>query len=157
MAMKVMLSEDVSSLGKMGDVVSVADGYARNYLLPRRLAVSPSPANLKRIEAEKKRRIATKEKRVSDLKALAEKIGSTDITLKERVAGDDKLYGAVSAKEIHDALLEEGINIDADMLRMEEPIKTLGVHRVPVKLHADVSAELKVWVVELKELDANKS
>ncbi len=154
MAVKVLLREDVSGLGKIGDVVSVADGYARNYLLPRRVAVSPSGANIKALELEKKRRAVRELDRVKDLKELAERIGTIDITLRERVADDDKLYGAVSAKEVADALLEEEINVDAEMVCIDEPIKSLGVHRVDVRLHPEVTAQLKVWVVELKEGDS---
>lgn len=150
MAMKVLLKEDVSGLGTMGEVVNVADGYARNFLLPRSLATKPSDGALKEIDREKKRRAQLEVARVADLKKVAERIGAIDVTLKERVADDDKLYGAVAAKEIVAALAEEGITVAPDSLILDDPIKTLGVHRVPIKLHADVIAELKVWVVELK-------
>ncbi|MBN2712056.1 MAG: 50S ribosomal protein L9 [Planctomycetes bacterium] len=151
MAMKVLLKDDVKGLGKMGDVVTVADGYARNFLLPRLVAVVPSAGNLKQIEIEKKRRAASELERISDYKQLAERINAIDVTLKERVSSDDKLYGAVSARAIVEALANDEINIDEDMVKMDEPIKSLGVHRVVIKLHSEVSAELKVWVVALKE------
>lgn len=153
MPMKLLLRENVKGLGDMGEVVNVADGYGRNYLLPRNLAVQPSDANLLAIEAEKKRRAASEAARVEEMKSVAERIAGIDITLKERVASEDKLYGAVSAKEIVAALADEDIQIDAEMIHLDEPIKTLGVHRVPVRLATGVEAELKVWVVELRDLE----
>jgi large subunit ribosomal protein L9 len=151
MPMKLLLREDVRTLGQTGDVVTVADGYGRNYLLPKGLAVEVTPANLQRIEAERKLRLAREAERVSDLKAIAERIQAIDITLRERVAAGETLYGSVSPREIAAALADEGIGIEPEMVRLEEPIKTLGVHRVRIHLHPEVDAELKLWVVEIKE------
>jgi large subunit ribosomal protein L9 len=141
---------DVKNLGITGDIVKVSDGYGRNYLIPNRMAVPATDANLAQIEAEKRRRAANELEHVKDLAALGERIQATDITLRERVASGDNLYGAISAKEIVSSLADEGIKIDEDMVQMEEPIKTLGVHRVNIRLHKSVEAELKVWVVEHK-------
>ncbi len=151
MPMKLLLSEDVKNLGFAGDVVTVANGYGRNYLLPRKLAVEVTPANLKQIEAQKKIRAARELERVKDFKMLAERISAIDITLQKRVSESDVLYGAVQVKEILEALNSQGIELEAGMIRLQEPIKTLGVHHVPVRLHPEVETEFKVWVVGLKD------
>ena len=155
MAMKLLLREKVKDLGDAGEVVSVANGYGRNYLLPRKLAVEVTPANLKALEAEKKRRHARELDRIKDFLALAARIAATDITLKERVSDGDTLYGAVSAKQIVQSLADEGIGIEADMIRIEEPVKTIGVHRVPIRLHPEVEAVLRIWVVGVKDKEAD--
>ncbi len=147
MPMKLLLSEDVKDLGLAGDLVTVANGYGRNYLMPRRLAVEVTDANLKQIEALKKVRAARELERVKDFRVLAERIAAVDITIKERVAESDVLYGSVGPKQIVDALKAEGIILEPEMIRLDEPIKTLGVHRVRTRLHAEVETELKVWIV----------
>ncbi|MDR0361392.1 MAG: 50S ribosomal protein L9 [Planctomycetota bacterium] len=151
MPMKLLLSEDVKDLGYAGDVVTVANGYGRNYLLPRKLAVEVTPANLKQIENAKKLRHARELERIKDFKMLAEKIAAVDITLNERVSENDVLYGSVQVKELVDALTKEGIVLESSMVRLDEPIKTIGVHRIPVRLHPEVETEFKVWVVGIKE------
>lgn len=151
MPMKLLLSEDVKDLGLAGDVVTVANGYGRNYLLPRHLAVEVTPANLKQIESVRKMRQARELERVKDFRMLAERIAAVDITVKERVAESDVLYGAVHAKQIVEALTVEGIGIEPEMVKLGEPIKTLGVHRVKVRLHPEVETEVKVWVVGLQD------
>ena len=151
MAMKLLLSEDVKDLGLAGDIVSVANGYGRNYLLPRNLAVEVTAANLKQIESVKKVRAARELERVKDFRMLAERVAAVDITIKERVSDADTLYGSVGAKQLVESLASEGIVLEQDMIRLEEPIKTLGVHRVKVRLHPEVETELKVWVVGLND------
>ncbi len=151
MPMKLLLSEDVKNLGLAGDVVSVANGYGRNYLLPRHLAVEVTPANLKRIEEMKKVRAVRELDRIKDFRTVAERIAALDVTVKERVSESDVLYGSVHAKQLADALAAEGIVVETDMVRLDEPIKTIGVHRVKIRLHPEVEAELKVWVVGLKD------
>ncbi len=151
MPMKLLLSEDVKDLGLAGDVVTVANGYGRNFLLPRKLAVEVTPANLKQIENAKKLRNAREIERIKDFKMLAERISAIDITLKERVSEADVLYGSVQVKELVQALIEQGIELAPEMIRLAEPIKTLGVHRVPVRLHPEVETEFKVWVVGIKD------
>jgi len=155
MTMKLLLRENVKNLGHAGDVVAVTEGYGRNYLLPRKMAVEVTPANLKALEAEQKRRHARELERIKDFQALAARIAATDITLKERVSDGDTLYGAVSAKQIAASLADEGIGIDAEMVRIEEPVKTIGVHRVPIRLHAEVEATLRIWVVGVKDKEAD--
>jgi len=151
MAMKLLLSEDVKDLGLAGDVVTVANGYGRNYLLPRKLAVEVTPSNLKQIEGMKKLRAARELERVKDFRMLAERIAAVDITIKERVSDSDVLYGSVTAKQLVEALTAEGVVLEPEMIKLEEPIKTLGVHRVKVRMHPEVETELKVWVVGQKD------
>lgn len=151
MAMKLLLSEDVKDLGLAGDIVSVANGYGRNYLLPRKLAVEVTAANLKQIESVKKVRAAREMERVKDLRMLAERVAAVDITIKERVSDADTLYGSVTAKQLVDTLSAEGIVLEPEMIKLDEPIKTLGVHRVRIRMHPEVETELKVWVVGLND------
>lgn len=151
MSMKLLLRDDVKDLGLAGDVVTVANGYGRNFLLPRGLAAEVTTANLKQIEGLKKLRAAKELERVKDFRMLAERITALDITIKERVSEQDILYGSVTAKNIADALTAEGVVLEQEMIRLEEPIKTLGVHHVKVRLHAEVLTEVKVWVVGQKD------
>lgn len=147
--MKVLLKEDVKNLGKAGDLVTVKDGFARNFLLPRDIAVTVNAGNIAAIESLKKRRAAEEAERVAKLQELAGRLANLKITIEQLVsdAETQALYGAVSARDIAAAIAEEGITIDPDCIQPEEPIKTLGCFTVPVKLHAEVKAELKVWVV----------
>lgn len=149
--MKLLLREKVEKLGEPGDIVDVTPGYGRNYLLPRRLAVELTQANIMAIEAEKRRRAARDLQRIKDLRELAERIHACDITLHEYVSSGDHLYGSISVKEILTALSEEGIQLEPEHIKMEEPIKTLGVHTVKIRLHPEVETELKIWIVEKKE------
>lgn len=151
MSMKLLLRETVEHVGKVGDVVTVANGFGRNYLLPRGMAVELTAANQKRLEAEQRRRREQEIERTKAWRELAERIAAVDITLKERISDADVLYGSVQAKDIVRLLGEKSIAIELDMVRMEEPIKTLGVHHVKLRLHPEVEAELKVWVVGQKD------
>jgi large subunit ribosomal protein L9 len=149
--MKLLLREPVDGLGTIGDVVTVSNGYGRNYLLPRQIGVPVTKENQERIEAEGKARIAREAEKQAELSEFAKKLDVLDITLRERVSSGDQLYGSVQAKQIAEALKEEGVPIDPDLILIEEPIKTIGVHRVKVKFDKDVTAELKIWVVESKD------
>ncbi|MDR1519282.1 MAG: 50S ribosomal protein L9 [Planctomycetota bacterium] len=151
MPMKLLLSDDVKDLGLAGEVVSVANGYGRNYLLPRRLAVEVTPENLRRIDELKRMRKIREMNRVKDLRKAAERIAALDVTVKERVSDNDVLYGSVGARQLLASLAAEGIQVEEAMIRLDEPIKTLGVHRVKIRLHSEVEAELKVWVVGIKD------
>ena len=157
MSMKLLLSEDVEGLGQMGEMITVAEGYGRNYLLPHGLAVALSESNRVAIEKEKETRAKRRVEELAGMKQIAERIQGTDITLRERVSSGEDLYGAVTPKTILQALADEDINIDASQLVIEEPIKTIGVHRVVVRLHKDVETELKIWVVEAKDGEAQQN
>jgi len=146
--MNVILKSDIKGLGKAFDVVKVRDGYGRNWLMPQGLAVIATAGNLKSVETEKRRQAQRDAKRKSEAEQLAAKIGSMSLTVSVRVHDGDKLYGNVGAPEVHAKLAEAGVQIDKSAILLEEPISALGVFHVPVKLHAEVEAKVKVWVVK---------
>ena len=145
--MEVILREHVDNLGRRGEVVKVADGYARNYLLPRKLALLVTEGNKKQIEREREKFEAKEadEKRVAD--AMAERMANVEIAIARKVGETDALYGSVTTVDIADALAAKGFEIERRKLQLREPIKQLGEFDVPVKLHRDVTARVKVKVV----------
>ncbi len=145
--MKVILRQNYNKLGSIGDVVVVKDGFARNYLIPRSIAFRATDGNLKALEQEKKQLARKEEKVVQDSEKLAAQLGSVSLTITMKVGEDDKLFGAVTSQMIADSLNEKGYTIDKRIIELEEPIKTLGIFEVPVKLHSKVAAKVKVWVV----------
>lgn len=146
--MEVILIQDVASLGKTGDVVKVATGYARNYLLPKNFALAATPENLKLLGTIKKRDEKIKEKEKLGAQAVKEKIEAISITMKKHAGEEDKLFGSVTSHEIVDALVEMGIEVDKRKVVIEEHIKRLGEYTVPIKLATDVVANLKLTVVK---------
>lgn len=146
--MKVILKSDVERLGKTGDVVNVAVGYARNYLFPQGKALEASAQNMEVIEVEKKNIAKTQERKKSESEALAEKLEQLSLTISKQAGENDKLFGTVTAMEIAGALEKEGQVIDKRKIMLEEPIKTLGIYSIPIRLHAEVTAQVKVWVVK---------
>jgi large subunit ribosomal protein L9 len=145
--MQVILREDVDNLGKIGDLVKVKDGYARNFLVPSKKAIEATPKNLKAMEHAKKMvsdRIRTLKKSAS---ADADRIKSLAITIKAKVGEEGKLFGSVTSMDIAEAMQAQGVTIDKRKITLEEPIKRIGDYTVPVKLHTDVVADLKVSVV----------
>jgi large subunit ribosomal protein L9 len=145
--MKVILKADIERLGKVGDVVTVTAGYARNFLMPRQLAFEANDQNLALVEGEKKRYAKVQAKVRVDAEALAAKLGALSLTIRQPAGESDKLFGTVTTMDIAAALEKEGFAIDKRQISVEEPIKTLGIYTVPVKLAPEVSAALKVWVV----------
>jgi len=149
--MQVILKEDVEKLGAMGQIVEVKRGYARNYLLPKSLAVEATDRNLKQLE-HTKRVVTDKIKKVQkESQTLAEKIGQTALTLYHLAGEEEKLFGSVTSMEIAEALKEQGIEIDKRKIVLDEPIRRLGEFAVPVKLSGGVTAELKVSVLKKEE------
>jgi len=144
---RVLLREDLDNLGHRGDVVKVAPGYARNFLLPKRLAMQVTPGNLKLIEQERKALQAKGEREKHSAADLARRIGGVSCTIAKKVGDNDVLFGSVTSLEIGQALAKEGIEVDRRRILLEDPIKSLGVFTVPIKIHPEVTAELKVWVV----------
>ena len=146
--MLVVLRENVANLGRIGDVVNVTDGYARNYLLPRNLVVAADAKNVAAIEHHKKtlekKRMAAR----ASAEELAKKLSDFSCTLARKVGEHDKLFGSVTAHDISEALAKAGYPIERGDIQLEAPIKALGVHPVTVKLDADVTATVKVWVVK---------
>jgi large subunit ribosomal protein L9 len=145
--MKVILRETIESLGTVGDEVSVADGYARNYLVPQKKAVLATPANRKLIEQQKKELEITAIKDKDMAEALGAKIQGAVCTLSGKVSEDDRLYGSVTTRDIVDQLAAQGLEVDRRMIMLSEPIKTLGSYIVPVQLHPEVKPEITVKVV----------
>lgn len=145
--MQVILKENVKDLGHIGDVVNVKDGHARNFLIPKGLAVEANPKNLKALEHEKRKIQELVKKAKTAAEELAAKVSGTTVTIKAKTGEEDKLFGSVTAMDIADALKKEGIDIDKKKIVLDEPIKRLGSYTVNVKIHSDVSVQLNVQVV----------
>ena len=149
--MKVLLRRNVSKLGKIGEVVEVKASYARNYLLPQRVAVQPTQGNLKAIEAEKKAYLEQLAKERAELETQAQAIEGKEITIAVRSNPEGHLYGSVGAAQISAALAREGIFIDPRHIALDNPIRTLDKYEVVVRFDEEVSAKISVWVVPLHE------
>jgi large subunit ribosomal protein L9 len=145
--MEVILREHVDNLGRRGEVVKVADGYARNYLLPRKLALLATEGNKKQIEREKVKFDAREAEEQKVAQALAERLAIVDVEIVRKVGETDALYGSVTSSDIAEALAKKGIELDRRKLVLQEPIKKLGEFSIPVKLHRDVAAQVKVRVI----------
>jgi large subunit ribosomal protein L9 len=146
--MEVILREHVDNLGKRGEIVKVADGYARNFLLPRKLALPATQGNRKHVERERKIVEARESQEKGQAEALAGRLAAVDITIARRVGDTAQLYGSVTAADIVDFLKEKGFEVDRRKLILPEPIKAIGDHDVPLKLHREVTVPLKVHVVK---------
>jgi large subunit ribosomal protein L9 len=146
--MKVILLEDIKTLGKTGDQVTVKDGYGRNYLLPRQLALPATPASLKVFANEKKAREKKQSRVKAEAQALADKLAALSLTITRLAGEEDKLFGSVTNGDIAEAVKAEGFTIDKRKIELPEPIKALGNFEVPLQLHHDVTVMLKVWVVK---------
>ncbi len=146
--MKVILREDVANLGKTGDVISVADGYGRNYLLPRGFALKASTKNVKMLEHQKRLIQIQQEMQKKEAEEVAKQLESISCTITRKTGEEDKLYGSVTSKDIGEALRDEGVVVDRKRILLEEPLKKLGVFTVPIKLHQEVTGNIKVWVVK---------
>ncbi|MDQ8164995.1 MAG: 50S ribosomal protein L9 [Gemmatimonadota bacterium] len=146
--MEVILREAVDKLGHPGDVVKVSPGFARNYLLPRGIAYEATPGNLKRIAQEKDRLEQAENARRNAAQEVANKLEPVSLTFSARVGEEGKLFGSVTSGDIAQQLEAQGLHIEKRMIDLHEPIRALGVYKVPIKLHADVKAEIKVWVIK---------
>src|SRR3954471_15865665 len=146
--MEVILRQAVEKLGHTGDIVKVSAGYARNYLLPRGFAYEATSGNRKRIEQERVRLEAAEEQRRGSASELAEKLEQVSLTFSARVGDEGKLFGSVTTADIAHQLEQQGFTIEKRQIDLHEPLRTLGVFRVPVRLHADVKPEIKVWVIK---------
>jgi large subunit ribosomal protein L9 len=146
--MEVILREHVDNLGRRGEVVKVAEGYARNFLLPRKLALPVTEANRRQIERERAKLDAKEAAEKGDAEALAQRIGALDLSVARRVGENDTLYGSVTAADITELLQKQGIEVDRRKVHLAEPLKQLGEFSVPVKIHRDVTAQVKVRVVK---------
>ena len=146
--MEVILRQHVDNLGERGQIVKVADGYARNYLLPRKLALPASEGNKRHVERERKIMETREADEKGQAEATASRLGSVEITIARRVGETDQLYGSVTAADIADYLKGKGFEVDRRKLVLPDPIKTIGEHNVPLKLHRSVTVPLKVKVVK---------
>ena len=147
--MKVILIDEIRGLGTRGDVVSVKDGYARNYLLPKNLAREATPGNLKSVEQERKKWALLAQKEKEQAAKAAESVKGTKVTVHKRVGENGQLFGSVTANEIADALTAKGLEVDKRRIELTHPIKSLGTHDVEVRLYRDVSAQIQVEVVPI--------
>lgn len=149
--MEVILREDIEKLGHRGQVVKVASGYARNFLLPRRLAVAATEANKKIVEQEREAHLRKEAKLASEAADLGKLLTAVEITLKAKAGENDQLFGSVTAKDIAEALEAKNFSIERRKIQLDEPIKQLGDHKVPIRLHREVTVELTVHVVREEE------
>jgi large subunit ribosomal protein L9 len=146
--MEVILREHVDNVGKRGDIVKVADGFARNFLLPRKLALPATDANRKHVERERKIAEVREAGERSQAEAIASRLNAIDIAIARRVGETDQLYGSVTSADIADFLKTKGFEIDRRKIILPEPIKAIGDHDVPLKLHREVTVPLKVRVIK---------
>ena len=146
--MEVILREDIDNLGSRGQVVKVAAGYARNFLLPKRLAVAATDSNKKIVEQERQAHLRKEAKLVGEAQDLAKLVNAVSITITQKAGENDQLFGSVTAKDVADALAAKGYTIDRRKVQLDEPIKQLGEFKVPVRLHKDVTAEVTVTVAK---------
>ena len=146
--MEVILRQAIDNLGHTGDIVKVSAGYARNFLLPRGLAYEATPGNRKRIEQQRSRLEAAEAERRGPAEEIAKRLEAVSLTFSVRVGEAGKVLGPVTTADIAQQLEAQGFSIEKRQIDLHEPIRTLGVYRVPVKLHADVKPEIKVWVIK---------
>lgn len=146
--MQLILLEDVPSLGKAGDLVKVSDGYGRNYLIPKKKAVLATEKSLAMIEHQRQQIQQRTGKTKKDAERMAQQIEQLSCTFAKTVGESGKLFGSVTSMEIESYLKENGIDLDRKKILLEEPIKNLGMFTVPIKLHPEVTANLKIWVVQ---------
>ena len=145
--MKVILRKNSDKLGSISDVVSVKDGYARNYLIPRGIAYEATEGSLRQLEEERKQQSRFVDKERKQAETLAAQLEKISITIKMKVGEEDKLFGSVTSQMIADALVEKEITLDKRHIELEEPLKALGIYDVPVKLAGGVMGKIKVWIV----------
>lgn len=145
--MKLILRENHDKLGKIGDVINVKDGYARNYLIPRKIAYIATEGNLIVLDEEKKQRELKLQKEIKSAQTLALELEKVSLTMPVQVGEDDRLYGSVTSQMISDSLKEKGYSIDKKQIEIEEPIKVLGIYSVDIRLASNINTKVKVWVV----------
>ena len=146
--MKVILAQDAPNIGKVGEVVVVKDGYARNFLIPKGIAMDFNPQNLKAVEEKKKKIEFQSKKSKDDAAALGQKLENISCTVAVKVIEEDRIFGSITVEMIQKALESEGLNIDKKYIQLEEHIKKLGVYQIPIKLHPEVTVSCKVWIVK---------
>jgi len=146
--MEVILREDVDNVGSRGELVKVAPGFARNFLLPKRLAVAATDANRKIVEQERQAHLRKEAKAKGEAEDLSKLLGGVAVTIKQKAGENDQLFGSVTAKDVADALAAKNFTIDRRKIQLDEPIKQLGEFKVPLRLHKEVTTEITVSVVK---------
>lgn len=146
--MEVILTKDVERIGKAGQVIKAKDGFARNFLIPNKLAVALNTINLKKLEEEKQRKLRQLDKTKKEAQGLKEKLSALSLTIPVLTREEEKLYGSITASDLAAALKEEGLEVEKNLIDLAEPIKSLGIYEVPVKLHPEVLVKIKVWIVK---------
>ncbi len=149
--MQVILRDDLDNLGKSGEVVNVKPGYARNYLLPRGLAIKATAGDIKRVEHEKKIIATRTAKLAKEAQAEADKLSAVSVSIAVAVGEEDRLYGSVTSRDVAEALKDRGVIIDPKKVMLDEPLKALGLAEVPIKVGRGVTANVKVWVVKKED------
>ncbi|OQX95972.1 50S ribosomal protein L9 [candidate division KSB1 bacterium 4572_119] len=146
--MKIILCKDYESLGKAGDVVTVKDGFARNLLIPKGIALKADKTNIQRLENEKKHQELKISKDKKEAELLAEELNKISCTATVTVGEEDKIFGSITTQNIADLLKEKGFEIDRKKIVLQDPIKALGIYEVPIKIHPEVESKIKLWVVK---------
>jgi large subunit ribosomal protein L9 len=146
--MKVILTQDIAGLGNIGDLITVKDGFGRNYLVPQGKATQATSQNMKKLEHQKRQIREKIDKAKREAERLAARIEAVSCTVAKAVGEEDKLFGSVTGMDIEASLKLEGIEIDRKKINITEPIKSLGIYNIPIKLHPEVTAILKLWVVK---------
>ncbi|TNE86767.1 MAG: 50S ribosomal protein L9 [Deltaproteobacteria bacterium] len=145
--MRVILKSEVPHLGDAGDIVRVAPGYGRNYLIPRGLAIPASEGSVATLEHQQRMAAAIRRKKLAEAQELAEKLNGTAVSIRREAGEDDKLFGSVTNRDIAEALAAEGIEIDRRSIQLDEPLRAIGLFTVPVRLHREVEANARVYVI----------
>jgi len=146
--MEVILREDIDKLGNRGEVVKVANGYARNFLIPKRLAVAATDSNKKIVEQERQAHLRKEAKQQGEAQDLAKLLNGVSVTIAQKAGENDQLFGSVTSKDVADALAAKNFTIDRRKIQLDEPIKQLGEYKIPVRLHKEVTAEITVVVAK---------
>ena len=146
--MKVILLQTIDRLGKAGDVITVKEGFARNYLIPKNAAKEATAGNMKMMESLKKKQAQADAVKMSEIKAIADRLGALSLTITAQAGEEEKLFGSVSSEDIALALAGENIKVDKRDIILEEPIRKLGTYQVTVRLHPEVKTALKVWIIK---------
>jgi large subunit ribosomal protein L9 len=146
--MKVILRQDYEQLGKIGDTVEVKRGYGTNYLIPQKIAYPAKPNYVRMVQEEQRQKMIQVNKQKKQSELVGKKLESVSVTLAVSVGEGDKMFGSITNQDIADALVKQGYEIDRKKIELEEPIKALGIYSVPIKLHPEIEAKIKVWVVK---------
>jgi len=146
--MKVILTQPHLKLGEAGDIIVVKDGYARNYLIPRNLAIAANKGNIKQVEVIKRRRMTIEQKRKDKLQIVSEKLSRVSVDLVVEVDDEDRLFGHVTNTQISEALKKQGFDVDRKQVIIDEPIESLGVYNIKIQLHTEIETKIRVWVLK---------